>query len=319
MEQLSEDKLLEMYRTLLLCRSFDEKVLELNTTGLLGGWQHLGAGHEAIQVGVCMAVRKDDYMMISHRGFHSPIAKGLPVKKVLAHLAGRATGSGGGKGHLFDLECGVLGLSGTLGGAFPIAVGAALGAKLRGTDQVAVCFFGDGTANRGPFHEAVNLASVWKLPVVFVCENNRYAISMKIEEAVNIEDIADRAAGYGIPGVVVDGMDVIAVYEAAQEAVKRAREGGGATLIEGKTYRFRGHWEGDPVSYRTQEELEAWKKKCPVATFRNKLADMGVLDDEIEARIKAEVQEELEEAIKFAQDSPLPEIEDMHKGVYTAD
>lgn len=319
MEQLSADKLLEMYKMLVLCRRLDEKILELNTTGLLSGWQHLGAGHEGLQVGVCMAVRKDDYMMISHRGFHSPVAKGVPVKKILAHLAGRATGSGGGKGHVFDLGCGVLGLSGTLGGAFPIAVGAALGAKMRGTDQVSVCFFGDGTANRGPFHEAVNLASVWKLPVVFVCENNRYAISMSVDRAVNIEDIADRAASYGIPGVVVDGMDVIAVFEAAQEAVKRAREGGGPTLIEGKTYRFRGHWEGDPVTYRSAEELEEWKKKCPVAGFKKKLMEMGILSRELEAGIEAQVEKELEEAVKFTQESPLPEVSEMCKGVFTSD
>jgi pyruvate dehydrogenase E1 component alpha subunit len=208
-------------------------------------------------------------------------------------------------------EYGLLGISGSLGEDVPIYVGAALSSKQLGIDLVTVCFFGEGTANRGPVHEAMNLAAIWKLPIVFICENNQYAISMHVSRAFAIADIADRAAGYGMPGVVVDGNDVIACYEVAYDAIKRAREGGGPSFIEDKTYRLRGHWEGDPESYRPKEEIEEWRKKEPLKRYRERLLKLGILTAEDVERYDAEITAEIEEAVKYAESLPRPSLEEL--------
>lgn len=218
--------------------------------------------------------------------------------------------------HIADMDMGILGANGIVGGGLGIAPGAGLSAKLRGTDQVTVCFFGDGASNQTTFHEGINLASVWKLPVIFVCENNEYGISLHQSKHQRVADVADRAVAYGIPGVVVDGNDVMAVYEAVGEAVKRARAGEGPTLIEAKTYRWRGHFEGDPTVYRSDKELAEWKERCPIARFSKHLLDMDVVTEEELDKIKAEVDTEVEESVHFAEESPLPAPEEALEDVY---
>lgn len=244
---LSNEKLIEMYRKMLEIRYFEEKIGELFVLGALAyarGFIHLYVGEEAVAVGVCAGLRKEDYITSTHRGHGHCIAKGVQLNNVMAEILGKQTGCCKGKGgsmHIADVNVGVLGTSGIVGAGIPLATGVGLSIKLKGSEQVCVSFFGDAASNTGAFHEAINLAAVWKLPVVFICENNLYGITVSAAESTSVKDIADRSKGYGIPGVIVDGMDVIAVYEAASEAIKRAREGLGPTLIECKTYRYRGH------------------------------------------------------------------------------
>jgi pyruvate dehydrogenase E1 component alpha subunit len=218
--------------------------------------------------------------------------------------------------HIADVDLGILGANGIVGGGFPIAVGAGFTAKYKGTDHVVACFFGDGASNQGTFHEALNMASIWKLPVVFINENNFYGISLSQRRSMNVPDVAARAAAYNIPGVVVDGNDVLAVYEAVQEAVKRARAGEGPTLIECKTYRHRGHFEGDPTVYRPEEEVQEWKKKDPIPRFEEKLAQMGIMTEEQMKQVRGEITEMIEEAVKFAEESPWPSPEEVLEDVY---
>ncbi|MBM4448810.1 MAG: thiamine pyrophosphate-dependent dehydrogenase E1 component subunit alpha, partial [Chloroflexi bacterium] len=248
------------------------------------------------------------------------IAKGGETDKMMAELFAKKTGYCLGKGgsmHIANLDIGMLGAAGIVGSGIPIATGAGLSAKMRGTDQVTLSFFGDGASNIGRFHEAINLASVWSLPVVYICENNLWAVSVPTSTSLNIPNIADRAAGYGIPGVVVDGMDVLAVYEAAGEAVARARKGQGPTLIEAKTYRFRGHFEGDSGTYRPQEEIDRWKKRDPIDLYREKLLEMKVLTKKQAEEIDKEALAEMDKAIKFALESPFPKPEETLENVYT--
>jgi TPP-dependent pyruvate/acetoin dehydrogenase alpha subunit len=247
---LSNEKLIEMYRTMKKIREFETKAAELFAEGSIPGFVHLYIGEEAVATGVCANLKDSDYITSTHRGHGHIIAKGGDLKYMFAELFGKATGYCKGKGgsmHIADADRGILGANGIVGAGHNIAVGAGLSAKYRGTDQVCVCFFGDGSTNQGTFHESLNLASIWKLPVIFVCENNLYGISMHQSRHQAIQDVADRAVAYNIPGVVVDGNDVLAVYEAAKEAIDRARNGQGPTLIECKTYRQRGHFEGDPT------------------------------------------------------------------------
>jgi pyruvate dehydrogenase E1 component alpha subunit len=248
------------------------------------------------------------------------ISKGGDLKLMMAELYGKKTGYCKGKGgsmHIADVDLGILGANGIVGGGPPIASGAALAIQYRGDKGVVVCFFGDGASNQGTFHEGLNMASIWKLPVVFVCENNYYGISLSQTRHQSIADIADRAKAYDMPGVVVDGNDVMAVYEAAGEAVKRAREGKGPSLIECKTYRHKGHFEGDPMVYRTKEEFEAWLKKDPLPRFEAVLSDIGVLTEAKVADLKKELGAKIEAAVKFAEDSPWPEPEEILQDVYT--
>jgi len=319
---LDKDQLLQMYTKMLTIRRFEERVSELFAAGKLPGFIHLYVGEEAIAVGVCANLRADDYITSTHRGHGHLIGKGGDLKLMMAELYGRKTGYCKGKGgsmHIADLELGILGANGIVGGGPPIAAGAALSAQYRGTDQVTVCFFGDGASNQGTFHEALNLSSVWKLPAVFVCENNGYGEFTTTAEAVSAKDVADRATGYNIPGLVVDGNDLVAVYEAAREAIQRARSGEGPTLLECKTYRLRGHFEGDPQSYRPQGESESWKTQDPVLRLEAKLLQMGHLTPEQASQVDQQVRAQLDEAVAFAEASPFPEPAEIYDDVYTGE
>ncbi|KUK14416.1 MAG: acetoin:2,6-dichlorophenolindophenol oxidoreductase subunit alpha [bacterium] len=317
---MGEEKLwINMYTSMLRIRRFEEKVVELFAQGKIPGFVHSYIGEEAVAVGACSALEPTDYITSTHRGHGHLIAKGGDLKYMMAELYGKKTGYCKGKGgsmHIADVDLGILGANGIVGAGLPIATGAALSSHLQKNGRVALCFFSDGASNRGTFHESLNMASIWKLPVIFLCENNMYGISMPQRKGMAIDDIADRASAYGIPGVVVDGNDVIAVYEAVKEAVSRARAGGGPTLIEAKTARWRGHFEGDPQIYRTQEEIEEWRKKCPIKRFEEKLLKMGVLDEAKIREIEEMIAKEVEEAVRFAEESPYPEPEEALEDVY---
>ncbi|GAB4531737.1 MAG: pyruvate dehydrogenase (acetyl-transferring) E1 component subunit alpha [Anaerolineae bacterium] len=306
------ETLILMYETMLKIRHFEERVKDLFAAGELPGFVHLYLGQEAVAAGVCANLRPDDYITSTHRGHGHIIAKGGDMRRMMAELYARATGYNKAKGgslHIADPKLGILGANGIVGAGIPIATGAALSARLRHTDQVTACFFGDGAAAQGTFHEAINLASAFALPVVYVCENNLYAVGTRTRETRNIDDIADRAAGYGIPGVVVDGNDVVAVYEATRQAVDRARAGEGPSLIECKTYRWRTHFEGEPDTYRPPEEVEAWIKREPIAPYRRQLIEGGVLTEARTDEIEAAVRREVDEAVEFGRHSPDPQPE----------
>jgi len=294
-------------------RKFEILAGEMFAAGKIPGFIHLSIGQEASSVGVCSVLRPDDYIATTHRGHGHVIAKGGDLKKMIAELIGRKTGYCKGKGgsmHIADFSLGILGANGVVGGGFPIIVGAGLSIKLRRTDQVAVCFFGDGASNRGTFHEAMNMASIWKLPILFVCENNCYASTTLTAYACSVTSIATRAAGYNIPGVTVDGNDILTVREAAGKAVDRARRGEGPTLLENKTYRRRGHFEGDPQKYRTQAEVAKWEKNDPLLRFASVLKKKKLLTVEKEKEIQKQVEGELQEAVAFAEQSEWPNPED---------
>ena len=311
---LGKELLVDLYEKMLLTRRFEERVVEVYKQGLIPGALHLGIGHEAFSVGAIAPLNKDDYLLISHRGFGHSIAKGISPARILAEYMGKKTGCSRGLGcaHLADRTVGIPGVSGCQGGNHVVAPGLALATQMKGTQQVTACVFGDGTANRGTFLEGINMAAVWKLPVIFLCENNLYGFSVPIREAMATENVADRATCLGLPGVVVDGNDVTAVYEAAKEAVERARSGEGPTLIEGKTYRWRGHTERDPgTAYRSLEEVEQWKRKCPIQRLQRLfLAENLMSPKELEI-IEDTVLQQVEEAVQFAINSEMPGIEDL--------
>jgi pyruvate dehydrogenase E1 component alpha subunit len=313
-------KLLDMYMKLTLIRHFEEKAVELFLKGVLPGFLHSSLGQEAVSVGACSALREDDYIISTHRGHGDIIAKGARVDLMMAELFAKKTGYCKGKGgsmHIADLDLGILGASGIVGAGLPIINGAALACQLKGTDQVSLCFFGDGASNTGSFHEAFNMASVWNLPVIFVCQNNLYAESTPQWVHQKVRDISVRGGSYGIPGVSVDGNDVIAVYEATSEAVERARKGLGPTLIECKTYRWLGHYVGDPsTTYRRKEEVEEWKKRDPLKLYQTKLLERKVCSEKDLYDIDQKIEKEIEEAVKFAQSSPDPKPEDALEDVY---
>jgi pyruvate dehydrogenase E1 component alpha subunit len=311
-----------MYRQILTIRFFEEKVFELYGQNLVPGTIHLYAGEEAVAVGVCANLRKDDYITSTHRGHGHCIAKGARLDRTMAEILGRKTGYCKGKGgsmHIADFSVGMLGATAVVGAGIPIATGAGLSIKLRGTDQVAVCFFGEGASNQGTFHEGINMAAVWHLPVLFVCENNLYAMGTRQTRVVLIDNIADRAASYGIPGIVVDGNDLLSVFEATRVAVERARQRGGPTLIECKTYRLRGHSRFDPAAYRPKDEVNEWLKKDGIARFQAKLLEMDIVTDVDIQRIVEKVRNDVEEAAKFALESPFPEPAEALEDVYAAE
>jgi TPP-dependent pyruvate/acetoin dehydrogenase alpha subunit len=287
--------------------------------GKIPGFLHTYVGEEAVAAGVCAALRPDDKIISTHRGHGHLIAKGGRLDLMMAELFGKRTGYCKGKGgsmHIAEPELGMLGANAIVGAGIAIINGAALTAQYLGTDQVAVAFFGDGASNTGVFHEALNMASVWNLPSIFVCENNGYAESTPRHQHQKIEDIAARAMAYDMPAAAVGGNDVGAVYLAAQEAVARARSGGGPSLIEAKTYRLRGHYEGDPQIYRSREEVEAWEKKEPVERWREALLERGISLVQIE-EIEARIEEELEQAVVFAEESPLPDPTEARSDIFT--
>jgi pyruvate dehydrogenase E1 component alpha subunit len=320
----AQDSKLQMYRTMLRIRRFEEKLIELKARASIPGLLHLYIGEEATATGVCAALRPEDYVTSTHRGHGHCIAKGGDISRMMAELYGRSTGYCQGKGgsmHIANIELGILGANGIVAAGMPIAGGAGLSIKMRGTDQVVACFFGDGGSNQGAFHESINMAALWKLPVIYICENNQYAISVAQNRSASIEDIYLRKAAYGIDGAMVDGNDVMAVYQATKKAAQRARNGEGPTLLECKTYRWRGHYEGEAdrtYTYRSAEEIAEWKKRCPIKRFRTKLLKEGVLGEEDFERIEREVEKEIEEAIRFAESSPFPNPEDALEGLYAA-
>ncbi len=317
---LSNEQMIAMYTNMTKIRMFEERVAEFFAEGKIPGFVHLYIGEEAVATGVCASLRDTDYITSTHRGHGHLISKGGDLKLMMAELFGKKTGYCKGKGgsmHIADLELGILGANGIVGGGPPLATGAALAAHYQRKDDVAVCFFGDGAANQGTTHEAMNLATCWKLPVVFVNENNLYGISSCTINSMCVADIADRASAYDMPGVVVDGNDVMAVFEAASEAILRARQGQGPSLIECKTYRHRGHFEGDPCVYRNEDELVEWKAKDPLPRFEKKLLEINALTQEKIAEIKNTVEKQLAEAVGFAEKSPFPDPSEVTEDVYT--
>ncbi|MEX0745097.1 MAG: thiamine pyrophosphate-dependent enzyme [Phycisphaeraceae bacterium] len=317
--RLTAERLLDIYRRMVRIRRYEDHLYSLFLQGQVPGTLHQCQGQEAVAVGVCAALRVDDVIFSTHRPVGHLLAKGASLPAVTAEIWGKATGCAGGKGgqmHLLDLSVGAMPSNAIVGANIPIAAGAALGFKLRGLDRVAVSFFGDGAANIGAFHEGINMAAVKAAPVLFVCENNLYAASTHVSLASKVADVAERAAGYGIPGQVIDGMDVIAVHRAASTAVARARAGGGPTLLECKTYRYPGHSRGDPGNYRDQAELEAWRRRDPVVHCRRLLADeFGRPETELD-EINQACQLEIEEAVRFAIDSPDPPASAVLQHVY---
>lgn len=317
---LSNGKITEMFNQMLKIRKFEEKAMRLFAEGQIPGFVHLYIGEEAVATGVCANLSEVDYITSTHRGHGHILAKGGDLKEMMAELFGKETGYCKGKGgsmHIADATRGILGANGIVGAGHNIAVGAGITAQYKGTDQVCACFFGDASTNQSTFHEALNLASIWKLPVVFVCENNLYGISMSQSRHQAIQDISDRAVAYNMPGITVDGNDVFAVYEAANEAIKRARSGQGPTLIECKTYRHRGHFEGDATTYRASDELTEWLKKDPINRLEKYMLDHKVATvEELEA-LKKEVDLQIANAVEFANKSPYPSPESAVEDIYT--
>ncbi len=309
-----------LYQTMVLIRRFEETVNELYMQGRIPSTLHLYIGQEAVAAGVCSALNLDDYVLTTHRPHGHALAKGVEAKAIMAELFGKATGTCKGKGgsmHVGDIRVGVFPAIAIVGGNVPIAAGAALSAKMMKNGRVAVSFFGDGAANEGDWHEAMNVAALWKLPMLFVCENNLYAASTPYKAAFNIETIARRADAYGMPGVVVDGNDVLAVHRVAQQAVERARAGEGPTLIECRTYRQCGHSRSDPRTYRTQIEEAEWKTKDPIVNFRKYLLEELHVDENSLRQVDEKVEADLREAIAYADASPLPAADDLYSDVYT--
>ena len=318
---LSREELLTMYAIMRQIRTFEDTLSRLFAAGGIPGFVHLYAGQEGVAVGVMTALTAEDAITSHHRGHGHCIAKGVDVSAMLAEIFGKATGVCKGKGgsmHIADLSKGMLGANGIVGGGIPLAVGAALAFKVRKLPHVCVCFFSDGATNQGTFHEGLNMASIWDLPVVFVCENNGYAETTSIEYSARVERLSERAASYGMPGVTVDGQNVLAVYSATRQAVARARAGQGPTLIEAKTYRYYGHFEGDTLKYRTAEEDRYFRDRDPLKVFAEEIApqaeisaaDMQAQDERAEQRMA--------EALRFAESSPFPEPADCLTDVYAS-
>ncbi|HEY7684927.1 MAG TPA: pyruvate dehydrogenase (acetyl-transferring) E1 component subunit alpha [Gemmatimonadales bacterium] len=300
-----------MLREMLLIRRFEEKTAEAYALGKIGGFCHLYIGQEAVAVGVSAALRADDYVISSYREHGQALVRGIPANTVMAELCGKATGCSGGKGgsmHLFDAAKRFMGGHGIVGGHLPLATGLGFAIKYQGGDQVCVCFFGEAAVNIGAFHEALNMASVWKLPVIFLCENNRYGMGTAFERVAAVTDVVEHACSYDLAGEIVNGMDVLEMHQAAQRAVQRARKGGHPTLLEVRTYRFMGHSMSDPLHgvYRTKEEVEEQKKKDPISQLAHRLMEDGVLDQTAIDALDAAVHTEVEAAMQFADESPDP-------------
>jgi pyruvate dehydrogenase E1 component alpha subunit len=317
MRDINLDKsiFIDFYKKMFSIRLFEETVLEQFSKNQIPGTVHLYSGQEAVAVGVCSALKMDDYIVSTHRGHGHSIAKGCSMKLMMAELFGKRTGYCKGKGgsmHVCDFKKGMLGAMGVVGSGIPIAGGAALSSKLLSNGRIAVSFFGDGAVNLGAFHESLNLAAVWCLPVVFVCENNLYAMSTHASRIMLLQDIADRASAYGMPGIISDGMDVIDVYEKAKHVVENARKGEGPTLLECKTYKWRGHSRLDPATYRPKNELEEWKKRDPLEIFKK---NEFLSSNEIK-EIENEVKSEIDEAVNFASDSSWPNSEEALDDVF---
>jgi pyruvate dehydrogenase E1 component subunit alpha len=310
----------QQLRAMLLIRRFEEKAAEAYALGKIGGFCHLYIGQEAVAVGVSAALRPDDYVICSYREHGQALSRGVPPRAVMAELFGKATGCSSGKGgsmHLFDVERRFMGGHGIVGGHIPLAAGLGFAIKAQGGDQVCVCFFGEAAVNIGAFHEALNMAAVWKLPVVFLCENNRYGMGTAFERVAAVTDVVEHACSYDIAGEVVNGMDVVEVQQAAERAVHRARHDGHPTLLEVRTYRFMGHSMSDPLHgvYRTKEEVEEQKKRDPISQLAHRLKEDGELDDAGLEALDAEVRAEVEDAVRFADESPDPSPDELNRHV----
>ncbi len=313
MTALPKKILIEMLEKLMEIRKFEERSIQLYKIGKIRGYLHPCIGQEAVPVGACRAIEKRDYIISNHRGHGHCIARGADIRKMMAELFGKSTGYCGGRGgsmHIIDIKLGILGENGIVGGGLPISVGAGLSCKMSKKGSVVVCFFGDGAANNGVFHEALNMSAIFKLPVIYICENNMYAISMCSKDSVACIDIGKRSDAYGIPGYIIDGSDPLEVYETVRGAVKQARGGGGPSLIEAKTYRFYGHHPNDPAEYREKEEVEYYTtEKDPVTNFRNKLLKENIITAEEIKRMGSRLDKKIEDAVTFAMESPEPELE----------
>lgn len=319
MLNLSKQQLLEIYHKMMKIRLFEKNAIKLFNEGLVRGPMHMYIGEEAVAAGACANLREQDYITSTHRGHGHCIAKGGNIKKMYSELLGKKTGYCKGKGgsmHIADLDIGILGANGIVGGGLGIATGAGLSASMRESDQVTICFFGDGASNQGVFHESLNLAAIWDLPVIYICENNQYGLTGSVSEMVSAPKISDRAKAYDMYGKSIDGNDVVEVYHTVKEAVERAKSGNGPSLIEARTYRWQGHFVGDPCVYRTKEEVEEWKQKCPIERLEKLLKDKYSVKDEKLNIIKNELSVKIEGAVQFAKESDEPEIETLYEDVY---
>ena len=306
-------------RKMMMIRAFEDKVFELLARDVLKGASHVYAGEEAVAVGACAAIGPDDFITSTHRGHGHCVARGGELKYMLAELCGKATGYCKGKGgsmHIADVSAGNLGANGVVGGGIPLATGAGLTCKMKRPGAMTLCFFGDGAANQGGFHESLNLASIWDLPVVFICENNVYGMSFHFKKAIRAESIAARSVAYGIPGAQINGNDALAVYQAVGEAVERARAGEGPTLIECRTYRWKGHSKSDAQLYRTKEEVEEWKSRCPICSLADRMIEWNMLTEEELNGIREQTAQDIEDAARFAEDSPEPDLPSALEDVY---
>ena len=314
------DTLWLMYRKMNEIRLFEEQVWDVYTRGLMPGLAHLYIGEEAVAVGTCTALRDDDYITSTHRGHGHCLAKGGQLDRMMAEIMGKEAGYCRGKGgsmHIADMSVGILGANGIVGGGFGIATGAALSSKLRNSDQVSVCFFGDGASNQGIMLETVNMAAAWDLPAIYICENNQYGEHTPYQAVTGVEDIADRAKGLGLEGVIVDGSDVLAMFDSVNKAVEKARSGDGPTLIEAKTYRFHGHHVGDAQTYRTRDEAEWWRaNKDPIKLLGDYMIEKEVAKPEELDAIYQQVEREVLAAIEFGKDAPLPPPEQAYEDLY---
>jgi acetoin:2,6-dichlorophenolindophenol oxidoreductase subunit alpha len=309
----------EALRKMYLIRYFEEKAEELYMLGKIHGTMHLSIGQEASAVGACLALRPDDYILSTHRGHGHCIAKGADLNRMMAEFFGKVAGYCGGRGgsmHIADVDGGNLGANGVVGGGLPLSPGVGLSLKLQKSDRVCICFFGDGAANEGAFHEALNMSAIWKLPVVYVCENNQYAMSMPVKQGMAVECISLRATSYSIPGATVDGNDLVAVYGAVRAAVERARAGGGPALIENVTYRWRGHSKSDRQRYRTREEVKGWQSRDPIERLRAILMDAGLFSKAELDEVAAQARQVIEESVVFAEAAAEPDPATIMEGVY---
>ena len=318
---LEEDRetLLAMFRQMLLIRRFEEKCAESYSLGKIGGFCHLYIGQEAVAVGAISALRPDDYVLTSYREHGQAIAKGITPDAVMAELYGKATGCSRGKGgsmHLFDAKINFLGGHAIVGGQIPLATGVAFASKYKESGQVALCFFGEAAVNQGAFHESLNMAQLWKLPCIYICENNKYGMGTSLERAMSLQNIAEKACAYELASEFVDGMDVLAMRHATERAVKRAREKSAPTLIEARTYRFMGHSMSDPGKYRTRAEIERYQERDPIKLFTATLIENDILTDKGIEEFEAEIKEEVEHAARFAEESPEPDPKELYTDVY---
>jgi pyruvate dehydrogenase E1 component alpha subunit len=310
---------LALYQLMVRIRQFEKTAEELFMNGEIPGFLHLSIGQEAVAAGVCHALRRDDYLTSTHRGHGHTLAKGASARSMMAELFGRESGLCRGRGgsmHIADFSVGMLGANAIVAGGLGLTVGAALSIKLAGRDQVSVSIFGDGATARGPFHEALNLAKVWNLPAIFICENNGWASTARSHELLAVSNVASRAEAYAMPGVAVDGNDVFAVLEATRRAVEFARAGGGPTLLEMRSYRARGHYVGDPMKYRNASDDEAWATRDPIAMARAALLDQGLLDDDLDKGIHREAESEIADSVEFARSEPTPDTDELFAYLY---